>query len=343
MLLSIIVPIYNAEKYVSRCLDSLLNQNLPHADYEILVMDDGSSDCSYSILQEYAAINSCIRLFQQENKGACSARNALMQEVRGEYVYFFDADDLMAFSALGPLVRQAKRQSLDIIGFDTVVTSNSDSFDQNVPITIPVEPEVVNGYKYLERNPEVRVEIWWYLVRTSFLTENNMTFDQNEFNGDVLFTLNILGSAERMVHVPITIHCYFQSELSIMRNKDLTHRRILIDDLHGMIHDFSHFITRLEHKKIPNSKSLIQILEKRKNIFVVFFLAKLIRSDISSNKARVYLQQLRAIGAYPLSSYQLTGFSPFKKIAVKMVLNREYLLLPTIDLTTFQYNLRNSA
>ncbi|HET8736165.1 MAG TPA: glycosyltransferase [Pricia sp.] len=344
MLLSIILPVFNAEKYISRCLDSLLHQDLDKTDYEILIMDDGSTDRTYSILQKYAAQNQNIRLFHQSNKGVYSARNTLVKKVLGEYIYFMDADDMIAFNVLGTLLQIAQNLSLDIIGFDSLVTRDAKKFGQNVAIRPTLDTEVMDGYQYLEKNPSLRFEIWWYMVKTSFLKVQDTHFDQNnEFNSDVVFTLNTFARAERIAHIPLTIHCYFQGNKSIMRNKDLNHRRILIKNLHTMIQNFTRFLSQLDTKNIPNKEVVKQNLNYRRNIFVVFFLAKLIRSDLGANIAQTYLQQLKEIGVYPLCAAQLNGFSPIKKIAVNMVLNKEFLLLPTIDLTTLQYNWRKSA
>ncbi|HEA21205.1 hypothetical protein LCGC14_1056740 [marine sediment metagenome] len=298
MVLSIIVPIYNAEKYVEGFLDSLLKHDISKPEYEILVMDNESLDTSYFILQNYAATYSCSKVYQQENKGSCSARNALLKKVSGTYVYFFDADHLLAYRALGLLVREAKRRLFAFLRFDTITTTEVNNFDQKLPIVVPTDLNNPNESDYLEQNSKGRMETWWYLVRTSFLTQINLTFNYNDSNGEVFITVPLLGSAKRLFQLPISVHFYNQSDFSIMHNKVMGHRRMIVQNLHGIIYDFSQRIARLKFSQVTNS--VIQTLEKPKDIVVGFFLFKLLRSDISSNKAMAYLYTIMKIGAYTL-------------------------------------------
>ena len=90
-LISVIVPIYNVEEYLSGCLESILSQNF--SDFEIICIDDGSTDESGSILEMYASKDSRIRTVHQENKGLSSARNVGLDMARGEYIAFCDSDD----------------------------------------------------------------------------------------------------------------------------------------------------------------------------------------------------------------------------------------------------------
>ena len=91
MLVSVIVPVYNAEKYLPACLDSLLAQSL--TDFELLLVDDGSRDASGAICDEYAVRDSRIRVFHIPNGGVSAARNLGLDHARGEFVVFVDADD----------------------------------------------------------------------------------------------------------------------------------------------------------------------------------------------------------------------------------------------------------
>ena len=90
-MISIIVPIYNAEQYLHRCIDSILHQN--YTDFELLLIDDGSKDASGAICDEYAAKDTRVRVFHKENGGVSSARNLGLDNAQGEYITFCDADD----------------------------------------------------------------------------------------------------------------------------------------------------------------------------------------------------------------------------------------------------------
>ena len=90
-ILSIIIPVYNVEKYFRRCLDSVMSQSF--RDYELLLVDDGSSDSSGAICDEYAVRDERIRVFHKTNGGVSSARNVGLEHAKGEWIYFVDADD----------------------------------------------------------------------------------------------------------------------------------------------------------------------------------------------------------------------------------------------------------
>lgn len=103
MFLSFIVPVYNTEKYLRDCLDSLISQDVSKEDYEIICVNDGSTDGSLTILQEYAAENRNIHIINKENGGVASARNAGMDAAQGEYIWFVDSDDFVKHNCLGSL------------------------------------------------------------------------------------------------------------------------------------------------------------------------------------------------------------------------------------------------
>lgn len=93
MKLSIIVPMYNVEQYIEKCLKSLLNQDLSRDDYEILIINDGSKDRSKHIVNEYMKNNKNIRMINQKNGGQSKARNTGIDNAKGEYLFFVDSDD----------------------------------------------------------------------------------------------------------------------------------------------------------------------------------------------------------------------------------------------------------
>lgn len=113
--LSIIIPVYNAEKYLSQCLDSVLKQTF--TDTEIICINDGSTDNSSDILNEYQSRDSRISIITQENKGAGASRNIGMDNAQGEYVYFMDSDDYLELNAFEDLFTSYQDKSPDFIMF----------------------------------------------------------------------------------------------------------------------------------------------------------------------------------------------------------------------------------
>ena len=104
MKISVIVPVYNAEKYISRCVDSVLKQT--YSDWELLLVDDGSKDASLAILNDYAQKDRRIRTFHQENAGAGAARNVGLDNAIGDYIVFIDSDDFVEFDFFSLIIEK---------------------------------------------------------------------------------------------------------------------------------------------------------------------------------------------------------------------------------------------
>ena len=113
--ISVIVPVYNAEQYLRECLESLVNQTLE--DLEIICVNDGSTDSSPKILEEYASKDSRIKIFHQENQGVSAARNLGISKVQGEYLVFVDSDDWIELNALEILYKTIDKRKSDILLF----------------------------------------------------------------------------------------------------------------------------------------------------------------------------------------------------------------------------------
>lgn len=163
MKLTIIVPVYNAERYLGRCLHSLLCQDLAPEEYEILCIDDGSTDYSFPLLSVYAATYPNIRILHKENGGVTTARNLGLEEAKGQYIWFVDADDVVRENVLGTLMAQAE-------GFDRLVL---DAYT----FTDHLHPEDIAEADSLPRNtPWQDAVVWRNILRLDFLKEHCLTF-----------------------------------------------------------------------------------------------------------------------------------------------------------------------
>ena len=115
--LSVIVPVYRVEQYLAKCLDSILAQDVP--DMEILVVDDGSPDDCYTIMQRYAqAYPEQVRIFQKPNGGLSDARNFGLSHAEGEYIAFVDSDDFLAEHMYATMLAKARQQDFDLVVCD---------------------------------------------------------------------------------------------------------------------------------------------------------------------------------------------------------------------------------
>ena len=111
--LSVVIPVYNIEGYLGKCLDSILAQTFP--DYEVIVVNDGSTDRTPQVCDEYAAKDARIRIIHKENEGVSVARNTGIEVASGEYFLFFDGDDFMEPYTMEELYKVAKEQQVDTV------------------------------------------------------------------------------------------------------------------------------------------------------------------------------------------------------------------------------------
>ncbi|EJR48926.1 hypothetical protein IIM_04103 [Bacillus cereus VD107] len=188
--LSIILPVYNVEPYLRECLDSIFGKKI--GDFELIAVNDGSTDASLKILEEYNLKYSNMKLINQENKGLSVARNVGLGNARGQYIYFFDSDDILT-EGIDLFNSIDKKENIDIITFDAEVFENqlangikNDNSYKEPRIDFK-EPRIINdirmvrysGSEYLkiiqERNSYSPV-VWRRIYKKSFLVENNLLF-----------------------------------------------------------------------------------------------------------------------------------------------------------------------
>lgn len=130
--LSIIVPVYNVAAYLHKCVDSLIAQDIAPEEYEIILVDDGSSDGSEQIVDEYAARHNNIVVIHKVNEGVSVARNTAMAVAKGKYIQFVDADDYLLPNVLGGIVEKMDREQLDVLRFNyQFVDENGDATNPN--------------------------------------------------------------------------------------------------------------------------------------------------------------------------------------------------------------------
>lgn len=170
---SIIIPCYNAEKYISQTINSILNQKYSH--FEIIIIDDGSSDKSKDIINQFS--DSRIHYFFQANKGVSSARNNGFSKAKGDFVIFFDADDLMSENFL--------TERVSILNHDSLIDFSCSQIKKIDELNNIIGNKFYNGYTntfsydILTFNQKLTTCPSNYLFRTSFLSKNKIAFNEN--------------------------------------------------------------------------------------------------------------------------------------------------------------------
>lgn len=216
--LSIIIPVYNVEKYVARCLESCLEQDLPMSDYEILVVNDGSKDNSMDIVRQYAQKYDNIRIVEQKNAGLSAARNRGIQEAEGEYLWFVDSDDVIKQNVIKDFLHIAICDSLDALCFDINVIKDG-GYECVFPNIKEKSNLVYSGIEFISAigmPPSGCVALY----RKDFLISNSLFFRDSIVHEDQEFTPRAYCLANRIAYVNIPAYNYWVRSDSIMTSPD---------------------------------------------------------------------------------------------------------------------------
>ena len=201
---SVIIPIYNAEKYLCKCLDSVLRQSM--RDIEVICVDDGSTDLSKDILQRYAKFDSRIIIIEQENQFAGIARNRGMEVARGEYLIFLDADDFFHPDMLECAYTKGEKYRADVVFFNVKCYSNQTKisfygdwlYDRKlIPKQSPFSRKDVSPYIF----QMTTAAPWNKLFRKSFIHKTKIVFQGTHSANDLYFVNLALALAERIVAI----------------------------------------------------------------------------------------------------------------------------------------------
>lgn len=205
-MISIIVPVYNAEQYLHRCIDSILTQS--HSDFELLLVDDGSPDNCGAICDEYAAKDTRVRVFHKENGGVSSARNFGIEQAQGEWVSFVDSDDWIASEFLERLIQ--KPDADFILGGVVRSTGKVDVFPEK-KYEVQEISEFIDSYinVLLLRTP------WGKLLRRNIIVDNHIRFDeQMKYGEDTIFVYQYLCFCHSIRTVEASNYNYLQNQYS---------------------------------------------------------------------------------------------------------------------------------
>lgn len=201
-LVSVIIPVYNVEKYLRQCLDSVLNQT--YTNYEVIMVDDGSTDLSGMICDEYAEKDSRFRVIHKENGGLSIARNTGYDASRGEYIYYIDSDDWIESKTLEQLVQKASDTNADFVFFDGKSFEDSDKgYNVKQGYIRKRQYDIGSGiavFDELQKSKDFKSAIPTYLWKKSFLEKNKMSFYPGILYEDMIYSFEVYCKAKTVAH-----------------------------------------------------------------------------------------------------------------------------------------------
>jgi len=216
--ISIIVPVYNTEKYLSKCIESLIGQT--YNNLEIIIINDGSTDNSENIVKNYLERDYRIKYFKKENGGLSDARNYGVLKATGDYICFVDSDDYIDRELFEKLSKYFN-QEYDLIKYKAIKVDEEGK-----------EIEKINGPIFTNKNGQEAFEIlrlddvyleaaWLYLFKTQFYKDNKFEFLENTYHEDFGLIPIVLLKAKKVISTEVYGYYYVQTNSSITRNSNI--------------------------------------------------------------------------------------------------------------------------
>lgn len=249
---SFCLPCYNVEPYVAACIESICMQGLSEDAFEILCVDDCSTDGTYAALLELQKAYPNLRIIQNErNRGVSFSRNALIRESRGTYIWFVDPDDLLCTNAVPAFLEAAERQSADVLVGNYHRIAETDTVDAYHPVSTPSDyiPQPLNESTLPEdQNHTLMNAIWAGPMRRSFLLENHLRFHEKLMTQeDTLLYYEISVKSEKFLKVSAISYLYRQRASSVMNTHTEARNRRTYDTMLELLRAYLEHLKRGEY------------------------------------------------------------------------------------------------
>lgn len=299
--ISFIVPLYNSAHFLPKCLDSLLRQDIPYQDYEVILVDDGSPDQSKDVAIQYAGNYSNIVVLSQDNKGTSGARNTGLRYARGKYVYFVDPDDYILENSLGIILQKAEKESLDILRFG--YTEVDEQYRPTKSCKHPEQPDysskVMDGCEFMAERLGIACYVWTYIFRTSLLKDNHLFFNEGDYFDDTPWLPKVLMCAKRVDSIDFKRHFYLIRNDSLVRSNS---NGSVEKKIKGQQFVVKELVRQRDECHDKNAKKWYGMMIRHS----VLSLLSLV-SIKQYAKRGDYLKGLKAQRVFPLSKYKASG------------------------------------
>ena len=310
--LSIIVPLYNSEKYLPKCLDSLLSQDIPEQDYELILVDDGSPDGSRRIAEEYASRHSNIIVLAQSNKGTSGARNTGIRRAGGKYLGFVDPDDFVLENSFSVLIRRMEEENLDVLRFG--YSEVNEQYQPTKSCKNPESPDysslVMDGCTFLSERLGIACYVWSYIYRTALLKKNNLFFYEGDYFDDTPWLPRVLSLADRVDSIDYKRYFYLIRMNSLVQS---TSNRSIVRKMDG-----HRFLVKelLRQKRALGNNEASKWYDRMVSHCVLSLLTLVGQADFENRDG--YFQELRESEVFPLSMSKCSVVNKVKLSLINM-------------------------
>ena len=312
MKLSIIVPVYNIAKFIGPCLESILKIELATEDYEVIIVNDGSTDESIGVIEKYASRYDHLKVINQENLGLGGARNTGISHSSGEYIWFVDGDDEVISEHIPTALDKVISESVDVLAFDFRPVSEAGNPENWIYFKLNSETDkVYTGPEFYLLN-YAKSYIWLYFFKKSLFTDHKLLFHKSIKMEDSEIMPKIMAKCENLVYFDKPLLCYRKREGSITNLKEEKSRNHFYYSMVKIAESLKEFQSEFEvHSQMYEGIEL-----KKKQINQMLF-TNLIGNNYSIEANRYYVELLQIHKILPFTSIQ--GFSPKMNLKFNLI------------------------
>lgn len=323
-LISVIVPAYNGEKYLNRCLGSIIDQT--YKKIEIILVDDGSTDNSGKICNEYALADNRIKVIWQKNSGPAAARNTGIRQTKGEFVFFLDADDFIEKNAIETLVAKYNQFRPDLVMANfSKLENNGEIIKQSVsfrPDDGPFEhqikelskKDIVAYVRHFLKHPSNHLisYCWARLYKLSIIRNNNISANEDMcLFEDFVFNLDYLKHTNKVVFVNESLYTYTMHNNHVSASMAIINRDSLSHDMNMFKTKASEFLQQANADKTMNTFDIKKEIGHALVHYAIIFLIRSCRQITRHNRKMIYNEIDKIINA-PILRDSLRYYSPSK-------------------------------
>lgn len=245
--LSIIIPLYNVEKYISQCLTSIVQSNeVDPTIYEIIIVDDGSTDKSLSIVEDFASTQNNIRIVRQKNKGVSKARMNGLSISKGDFIWFIDSDDYLISGAINTVLQLLERYpEPDVFVIQMQLYYEKTGARQTSPYS-PIPERFISGKEYLQRIPMIICPVQ-FIIRRGMFANPDIYFPEGLRHEDEYFSRVLQYNSSLMYVSDELLYVYRQREDSYMHTMDIQHLYDMVE-IYRLLSRFVHSATDLKDR-----------------------------------------------------------------------------------------------
>jgi glycosyltransferase involved in cell wall biosynthesis len=305
--LTVIIPMYNVEKYIHKCIYSVVQNNLKSDDFEIIIVDDESPDNSLSIATEIAKEFDNITIISQKNKGLGGARNTGILNAKGKYLLFLDSDDFYTPNSIETIVKIASDNELEILEFGAIVVDSNNKIINTIAIS--TENKIFDGIYYWQNFNSIN-SACNKLYLKEFLILNSILFKEKIYAEDYEFNTRALYFAKKVMATKYVVANFLTSNNSITRNKTNNTKEKYRDDL----------ITILEHiKKFEsNNPTNTTFFKERISLLNIDLFILMLKNNFSFKEISKTKKELKEKNIFHLD-FKIRNF---KKNILRIILRR---------------------